>query len=115
MGWGVERPSSFVEKHVGAPVMEVSIPQNEDRWGVFHIGFARRVDDEAELVELLGDWLPELRRIHLMGKAKRSSCPVASFTLKLGASTHAVASTQGHRVSHDGHRPSAGVSFHPLS
>ena len=33
---------------VGESKIEVSIPPN-DRWGVFHVGFARRVHDE-------GDW-----------------------------------------------------------
>ena len=56
---------------VGAPSMKVSIPPDEDRWGVFHVGFARRVHDEGGLVEQLREWLPELRRLHLTWKAER--------------------------------------------
>ena len=64
---------------VGAPVLEVSSPPEEDRWGVFHVGFARRVHDEAELVGQLREWLPELRLIHLMWKAERSSSSCSQF------------------------------------
>lgn len=49
---------------VGAPVMKVSSPPEEDRWGVFELGFARPVHDGGELVEQLREWLPELRRLH---------------------------------------------------
>jgi hypothetical protein len=38
---------------VGAPGMQVSLPPHETRWSVFQIGFARRVHDEAGLVEQL--------------------------------------------------------------
>jgi hypothetical protein len=58
---------------VGAPVLEVSSPPDEDRWGVFHVGFARRVHDEGELVEQLREWLPEFRRRHRIWRAERSS------------------------------------------
>ena len=39
----------------------------------FHVGFARPVHYEAGLVEQLREWLPELRRIHLIWKTERSS------------------------------------------
>jgi hypothetical protein len=58
---------------VGEPVLEVSSPPDEDRWGVFHIGFARRAHDEAELVEQLREWLPELRRLYLSWRATQST------------------------------------------
>jgi hypothetical protein len=58
---------------VGTSVMEATGPPDEDRWGVFHVGFARRVHEELELVEQLQEWLPELRRHHLMWKAAQSS------------------------------------------
>ena len=57
---------------VGDSKIEVSIPPEEDRWGVYHVGFARRVHDEAGLVEQLREWLPELRRRHLGWLAERS-------------------------------------------
>jgi hypothetical protein len=58
---------------VGELVLEATGPPEEDRWGVFHVGFACRVHDEGGLVEQLREWLPELRRIHRMWKAERSS------------------------------------------
>jgi hypothetical protein len=58
---------------VGESRMEISSPPDEDRWGVFHVGFARRVHDEAGLVEQLGEWLSELRRRHLIWRAAQSS------------------------------------------
>jgi hypothetical protein len=58
---------------VGAPGMEVSLPPHETRWGVYHVGFARRVHDEAGLVEQLRESLPKLRRLHVMWKSMRSS------------------------------------------
>ena len=59
---------------VGSAGMEVSIPPEEDRdrWGVYNLGFARRVHDEEGLVEQLREWLPELRRVYLMWWAERS-------------------------------------------
>jgi hypothetical protein len=58
---------------VGQSTMEVSLPPDEDRWGVFHVGFARRVHDETGLVEQLREWLPELRRLHLIWLAEQTS------------------------------------------
>jgi hypothetical protein len=58
---------------VEAHGMKVSVPPDEGRWGVFHVGFARRVHNETELLEQLREWLPELRRLHLAWKAERSS------------------------------------------
>ena len=57
---------------VGESKIEVSIPPDENRWGVFHVGFTRRVHDEEGLVEQLREWLPELRRLHRDWKAERS-------------------------------------------
>ena len=56
---------------VGESIIEVTMPPEEDRWGVFHVGFARQVYHEARLVEQLREWLPELRRIYLAWKAVR--------------------------------------------
>jgi hypothetical protein len=58
---------------VGESKIEVSIPPEETRWCVFHVGFGRRVHDEGDLVEQLREWLPELRRRHLTWRAERSS------------------------------------------
>jgi hypothetical protein len=60
---------------VGSPGIEVSIPPEEDqgRWGVYKLGFARLVHDEEGLVEQLREWLPELRRVYLKWRAGRGS------------------------------------------
>ncbi|MGP0069289.1 MAG: hypothetical protein ACLQGP_37520 [Isosphaeraceae bacterium] len=58
---------------VGSPGMEVIIPPEEHRWGVYKLGFARSVHDEEGLVEQLQEWLPELRRVYLKWQAGRSS------------------------------------------
>jgi hypothetical protein len=60
---------------VGSPGMEVSISpeKDQDRWGVYKLGFARLVHDEEGLVEQLQEWLPELRRVYLKWQAGRSS------------------------------------------
>jgi hypothetical protein len=58
---------------IGAPVMQVTLAPAENRWGVFHVGFIRRVHNEAGLLEQLREWLPEFRRLHLMWKTERSS------------------------------------------
>lgn len=58
---------------VGSPGMEIIIPPEKDRWGVYKVGFARRVHDEEGLVEQLREWLPELRQVYLKCRAGRSS------------------------------------------
>ncbi len=58
---------------VGESKIEVSVPPDEGRWGVFHVGFACQVHDEAGLVEQLREWLTELRRFHRSWLAKRAS------------------------------------------
>ena len=58
---------------VGELVLAATGPPEEGRWGVFHVGFARPVHDEAGLVEQLREWLPELRRRHLMWRTAQSS------------------------------------------
>jgi hypothetical protein len=58
---------------VGATGVEVSIPPEVDRWGVYKLGFANRVHDEQELVQQLRKWLPELRQLHHNWQAERSS------------------------------------------
>jgi hypothetical protein len=57
---------------VGESRVGVTMPPDEGRWGVFHVGFARRVHDEEGLVEQLREWLPELRRLHRVWKEERS-------------------------------------------
>lgn len=49
---------------VGPTVLDVSMQPDADRWGVFAVGIPRAVHSEAELVEQLTAWLPELRRRH---------------------------------------------------
>jgi hypothetical protein len=58
---------------VGPHLLEVSSPPEVGRWGDFHVRFARGVHDEAELMEQLREWLPELRRLHVAWRAERSS------------------------------------------
>ena len=70
--WDVRSRAGIIWE-VGESTMAVSIPPDKDRWGVFHVGFARRVHDEGGLVEQLREWLPEFRRRHLIWKTKRSS------------------------------------------
>lgn len=49
---------------VGPAVIEVTIPPEPDRWGVYSIGIPRPVRTQAELIDQLRAWLPELRRRH---------------------------------------------------
>ncbi len=56
----------------GSPGMEVIVPPEEDRWGDYKIGLARRVHDEDGLIEQLWGWLPEIRRLHLVWRAERT-------------------------------------------
>ena len=58
---------------VCADGMEVSIPPEEDRWGVYCLRLERPVRNEQELVEQLQGWLPELRRLHRQWQVERSS------------------------------------------
>jgi hypothetical protein len=57
--------------HVGPPEVEVSLPPDVSRWGVYALGFARVVHNRQELVEQLKAWLPELQRLHAAWRASR--------------------------------------------
>jgi hypothetical protein len=58
--------------HVGPPELKVSLEPEPDRWGVFAIGIASEVHSQAELIEYLQAWLPELRRRHSAWAAERA-------------------------------------------
>ncbi len=49
---------------VGPAELAVLDPPDDDRWGLYHLGFAREVHNRQELIEQLQQWLPELRRLH---------------------------------------------------
>jgi hypothetical protein len=51
--------------------LEVILPPDEGRWGVYGLGLARPVRGDGELVEQLRGWLPELRRLHGEWQASR--------------------------------------------
>jgi hypothetical protein len=55
----------------GTGVLEVSIPPEEDRWGVYKLYFGSPAVDRRGLVERLREWLPELRRLHREWRAGR--------------------------------------------
>jgi|SRR5208282_4736774 len=56
---------------VGAAVLEVSLPAEKARWGVYTLGFAHSVHNGHELVQQLQGWLPELRRLHREWRASQ--------------------------------------------
>ncbi len=58
---------------VRANGIDVSIPPEEDRWGVYCIRVEHPIHDERKLIDQLRIWLPELRRLHLGWQAGRSS------------------------------------------
>jgi hypothetical protein len=49
---------------VGPAELRVLDQPDEERWGLYHIGFAREVRRRSDLVEQLEPWLPELQRLH---------------------------------------------------
>jgi hypothetical protein len=64
--------------HVGPPELEISLDPGADRWGVYTIGIAGEVHSQAELVEQLRAWLPELRRRHAAWVARQIPDPSTS-------------------------------------
>jgi hypothetical protein len=62
---------------VGAATLNVIMPPDTGRWGVYGLGFARPVHNSLELVEQLLGWLPDLRRLHGEWSAAPNSNPAS--------------------------------------
>jgi len=58
--------------HVGPAALEVSLEPDASRWGVYAVGIPRAVHSQAELVEQLRAWLPELRQRHAAWAARHA-------------------------------------------
>lgn len=58
--------------HVGPAELEVSLEPDAGRWAVYAVGIPRPVRSQAELVEQLAAWLPELRGRHAAWAARHA-------------------------------------------
>ena len=56
---------------VGEATLEVLMPPEAERWGVYGLGLARPVHDDGELGDQLRAWLPEFRRLHAEWRASQ--------------------------------------------